>query len=342
MTAIQPPLPDLRPPLAQGPLRICLLGYRSHPHVGGQGIYLHYLSRALVDLGHEVNVISGPPYPELDARVGLIKLPSLDLYAHPHPHRALRWHHLKSFTDTYEWWSKLSGSFAEPYTFGRRLVKYFRRHGCRYDVIHDNQSLCFGLLQLQRQGLPLVTTVHHPITRDRDLALAAVQQWKARHPGALAVGHMPIYTPRPLFEAIGRRTFDAGTSPASASAIKLANNFVLGCAIEAIGESFALVRKNGVAAAVMQDVLTDGLFDCVAYRTYARIIADEAYDHVGFSATLALKDATLVLAAGEAARVPLPGANTLRDRLLGAIAHGDGGRDWAVIAREQARASGLD
>ena len=145
----------------------------------------------------------------------------------------------------------------------------------------------------------------------------------------------------PLFEAIGRRTFDAGASAASASAIKLANNFVLGCAIEAIGESFALVRKHGVAAAVMQDVLTDGLFGCVAYRTYARIIADEAYDHVGFSATLALKDATLVLAAGEAARVPLPGANTLRDRLLGAIAHGDGERDWAVIAREQARASGL-
>lgn len=146
----------------------------------------------------------------------------------------------------------------------------------------------------------------------------------------------------PLFEAIGRRTFDAGTRPAGASAIKLANNFVLGCAIEAIGEAFALVRKHDVPANVMQDVLTDGLFGCVAYRTYARIIADEAYDHVGFSATLALKDATLVLAAGEAARVPLPGANTLRDRLLGAIAHGDGERDWAVIAREQARASGLD
>jgi 3-hydroxyisobutyrate dehydrogenase-like beta-hydroxyacid dehydrogenase len=145
----------------------------------------------------------------------------------------------------------------------------------------------------------------------------------------------------PLFEAIGRRTFDAGTRPAGASAIKLANNFVLGCAIEAIGEAFALVRKHDVPANVMQDVLTDGLFGCVAYRTYARIIADEAYDHVGFSATLALKDATLVLAAGEVARVPLPGANTLRDRLLGAIAHGDGDRDWAVIAREQARASGL-
>lgn len=146
----------------------------------------------------------------------------------------------------------------------------------------------------------------------------------------------------PLFEAIGRRTFDAGASPAGASAIKLANNFVLGCAIEAIGEAFSLVRKHGVAAGVMQEVLTDGLFGCVAYRTYARIIAEGAFDQVGFSATLALKDATLVLAAGEAARVPLPGANTLRDRLLGAIAHGDGERDWAVIAREQARAAGLE
>lgn len=146
----------------------------------------------------------------------------------------------------------------------------------------------------------------------------------------------------PLFEAIGRRTFDAGASPVGASAIKLANNFVLGCAIEAIGEAFSLVRKHGVAAGVMQDVLTDGLFACVAYRTYARIIAEGAFDQVGFSATLALKDATLVLAAGEAARVPLPGANTLRDRLLGAIAHGDGERDWAVIAREQARAAGLE
>ncbi|MBP8006944.1 MAG: NAD(P)-dependent oxidoreductase [Burkholderiales bacterium] len=146
----------------------------------------------------------------------------------------------------------------------------------------------------------------------------------------------------PLLEAMGRRSFDAGTDPAGASAIKLANNFALGCAIEAMAEAFALVRKLGVSAEVLREVLADGLFDCVAYRTYGRLIADETYDHVGFSATLALKDVMLVLAAGEAARVPLPGANTLRDRLLGAIAHGDGERDWSVIAREQARACGLD
>ncbi|MES2822616.1 MAG: glycosyltransferase family 4 protein [Pseudomonadota bacterium] len=161
-------------------LRIALLGYRSHPHVGGQGIYLHYLSKALVDLGHNVDVISGPPYPELDARVHLIRLPSLDLYAQKNPTRSLRFQHLFSITDFYEWWSKLSGSFAEPYTFGRRLVKYFKRKPA-YDIVHDNQSLCYGLLQLQKVGYVVIATVHHPITRDRDLALAVAtskgQRW---------------------------------------------------------------------------------------------------------------------------------------------------------------------
>lgn len=156
-------------------LRVCLLGYRSHPHVGGQGIYLYYLSKALVELGHQVDVISGPPYPELDPRVTLIRLPSLDLYAVEKPFRALRWRHLRSFTDVYEWWSKISGSFAEPYTFGRRLVGHFRRNPPHYDIIHDNQSLCYGLLSLQKQGLPVVATVHHPITRDLELALASAK-----------------------------------------------------------------------------------------------------------------------------------------------------------------------
>jgi len=162
-------------------LRIALLGYRSHPHVGGQGIYLHYLSKSLVDLDHSVDVISGPPYPELDPRVQLIKLPSLDLYAHPNPTRALRPQHFLSLADFYEWWSKLSGAFGEPYSFGRRLNKYFRKNKPHYDIVHDNQSLCFGLLDLQKRGVNVIATVHHPITQDRDLALAAAtekgQRW---------------------------------------------------------------------------------------------------------------------------------------------------------------------
>ncbi len=162
-------------------LRIALLGYRSHPHVGGQGIYLHYLSKALVEQGHNVDVISGPPYPELDARVNLIPLSSLDLYAVENPTRALRLKHLFCVADFYEWWSKLSGGFGEPYCFGRRLTRYFKKHQPQYDIVHDNQSLCYGLLKLQNRGENIVATVHHPITRDRDIALQAAttkgQKW---------------------------------------------------------------------------------------------------------------------------------------------------------------------
>jgi glycosyltransferase involved in cell wall biosynthesis len=159
---------------------ICLLGYRSHPHVGGQGIYLHYLSKALADLGHKVDVISGPPYPELDPRVKLIKLPSLDLFAEKDHVTAIRPRHLKSFSDTFEWFSMLTGGFSEPYTFGRRVVKYLKNHEHNYDIVHDNQCLAYGLLSLQKSGLPTVATVHHPITRDRKLALDAAPNWKYR------------------------------------------------------------------------------------------------------------------------------------------------------------------
>ena len=163
------------------PLRIALLGYRSHPHVGGQGIYLKYLSRALCELGHTVDVISGPPYPELDPRVRLIKLPSLDLYSVMPKHiSALRWQHFRSWSDIFEWWSMATGGFAEPYTFGRRLVRYLSTRQQDYDLIHDNQSLCYGLLTLQKKGWPVIATVHHPITRDRQLALAACNDWGQR------------------------------------------------------------------------------------------------------------------------------------------------------------------
>ena len=146
---------------------------------------------------------------------------------------------------------------------------------------------------------------------------------------------------RPLFEAMSRRVFEAGADPAAAAAIKIANNFVLGCAIEAMGEGFSLIRKYGVVPQVFYDVMTDGLFSAPAYKVYGKIMVDEAYETVGQMATLGLKDANLALAAGEAAGVPLPSANVWRDRLVGAVAHGDGGCDWAVMAREQARASGL-
>ncbi|MGB1139631.1 MAG: glycosyltransferase family 4 protein [Halioglobus sp.] len=170
------------PPVAlekrEQPLRIALLGYRSQPYGGGQGVYLRYLSKALVDLGHTVDVISGPPYPHLDDRVRLIKLPSLDLFENGL--LSLRPRHLRSMSNIIEWTSKLTGGFAEPYTFGRRAAKYLREHRHEYDLVHDNQSLSFGMLDIQDMGIPLVTTLHHPITSDLRIALAAAKNWRER------------------------------------------------------------------------------------------------------------------------------------------------------------------
>lgn len=146
---------------------------------------------------------------------------------------------------------------------------------------------------------------------------------------------------KPLFDVLGRKTFEGGTDPEAATAMKIANNFVLGCAIEAMGEGFALTRKYGVDTSVFYDVMTDGLFNCSAYKVYGKIMVDESYSKVGQMAVLGLKDANLALEAGNIAAVPLPSGNVWRDRLVGAVAHGDGDKDWAVMALEQARASGL-
>ena len=145
----------------------------------------------------------------------------------------------------------------------------------------------------------------------------------------------------PLFDLMGRRTFHAGETPDAATAIKLANNMLLGCAMVAMAEGFSLVRKYGVEPAVFYDVIAGGLFSAPAYTGYGKTMVDESYDRVGSPVTVGLKDANLVLAAADIARVPMPSLNVYRDRLLGAVAHGDGDRDQAVLAREQGRACGL-
>jgi 3-hydroxyisobutyrate dehydrogenase-like beta-hydroxyacid dehydrogenase len=147
----------------------------------------------------------------------------------------------------------------------------------------------------------------------------------------------------PLFQVMGTRIFDAGEEPESANAIKLANNMVLGAAIVAQAEAFSLVRKYGVSPKVMYEVMADGLFaGAPAYKGYGQTMVDEDYDKAGSPVVVGLKDANLILAAADLARVPLPTLNIYRDRLLGAIAHGDGIKDQAVLAREQARACGLE
>nr|WP_197501618.1 glycosyltransferase family 4 protein [Hyphomonas sp. Mor2] len=161
---------------------MAILSYRSDPKVGGQGVYVDYLSSALVEAGASVDVISGPPYPQLSKDVRLVKLPSLDLYAKPNNgHTALRPHHLLSPTDTYEYFGHLSGKFVEPYTFGQRVYDHMKRAHGKYDVILDNQTLASGVSRIASQlKRPLTTTIHHPITRDRKLALEATPSWRHR------------------------------------------------------------------------------------------------------------------------------------------------------------------
>ncbi|MFP4392615.1 MAG: glycosyltransferase family 4 protein [Desulfohalobiaceae bacterium] len=161
-------------------LRIGLLSYRSNPHCGGQGIYIKNLSKALVELGHQVEVISGEPYPELDSRVGLTPLPGLNLYSYPTARAAIRERGIRSKTDLYEYLSYISGGFPEPYCFGRRLQRLAQGKLQNLDILHDNQSLCYGLLHLQKAGFPVLSTLHHPISMDLRYALDHENNWGLR------------------------------------------------------------------------------------------------------------------------------------------------------------------
>jgi glycosyltransferase involved in cell wall biosynthesis len=157
----------------QDTLKICLLTYRGNPTSGGQGVYINYLSRALSDLGHQVDVVSGPPYPELAGDIGLHRLPGLDLYNPDHLFRPTRYRDLVSPVNQLEFLSMCLGGFPEPLTFGMRVHQYFRTEKPTYDVVHDNQCLAYGILGLSRIGYPMVATIHHPITVDRDAELDA-------------------------------------------------------------------------------------------------------------------------------------------------------------------------
>jgi len=152
-------------------LDVCLLSYRSSPYSGGQGVYVKYLSRALSTLGHDVDVVSGRPYPDLDPDVNLVKLPGPNVIEETDRLRAFEPGFLTDRTELFEWLSALTGGFPEPYTFGERVVRHFQEHDPDYDIVHDNQSLCYGLLDLEEMGVPTAATIHHPITVDRDLAL---------------------------------------------------------------------------------------------------------------------------------------------------------------------------
>ena len=159
-------------PAAPGKLRIAFLVYRGNPRVGGQGVYTRHLTRELVRLGHSVEVFSGPPWPELDEGVGFTPVPSLDLYREPDPFRTPRWSEFRSFADLLEFLTMRTGGFGEPWTFGMRVKKLVRQRRDEFDIIHDNQCMATGILDLYYDGLPVLETLHHPITVDRAIALA--------------------------------------------------------------------------------------------------------------------------------------------------------------------------
>jgi glycosyltransferase involved in cell wall biosynthesis len=160
-------------------VRIALLSYRSKPHCGGQGIYVRHLSRELVRLGHTVEVFSGQPYPELDEGVALTQVPSLDLYREPDPFRVPHWRELRDLTDVEEVATMCLGGFPEPRTFSKRVAAVLAERAGDFDVAHDNQVLGVGMLDVERR-LPLVTTIHHPITFDRRIDLQAADGWRRR------------------------------------------------------------------------------------------------------------------------------------------------------------------
>lgn len=165
--------------MSHHPLRVALLSYRGNPHSGGQGIYVRYLSRALVELGHHVEVFAGQPYPDLHEHVALTRVPSLDLYRPDDPFRRPARAEFRDAIDVAEYGLMCLASFPEPLTFSLRVARLMRHRARDFDVVHDNQCLGYGLLQVQRE-VPVVATIHHPVSIDRDLAIAGAQGWAKR------------------------------------------------------------------------------------------------------------------------------------------------------------------
>ncbi|WP_232680197.1 glycosyltransferase family 4 protein [Nocardioides sp. R-C-SC26] len=160
-------------------MRIAMLSYRSKPHCGGQGIYLRHLSRELVALGHEVEVLSGQPYPELDEGVVLTKVPSLDLYRETDPFRVPKLREFRDLIDVEEFATMCVAGFPEPKTFSRRISRILKERAGDFDIAHDNQVLGSGMLDIEGYGLPLITTIHHPITFDRRIDISQTRNpWR--------------------------------------------------------------------------------------------------------------------------------------------------------------------
>ena len=166
------PAPVPAAPPGPGGLRVAFLIYRGNPRCGGQGVYTRHLTRELVALGHSVEVFAGPPWPDLDPGVGFTPVRGLDLYRHPDPFRVP---HRREFTSREDWTEfaiMCTAGFGEPLAYSLRARRLLAQRRDEFDVVHDNQCLGNGMLGMVEDGWPLLTTLHHPITVDRQLALS--------------------------------------------------------------------------------------------------------------------------------------------------------------------------
>ncbi|MFM7685712.1 MAG: glycosyltransferase family 4 protein [Actinomycetota bacterium] len=161
------------------PLKIAYLTYRGKPHVGGQGVYTRHLTKALADLGHTVEVFGGQPYPVLDERIALHKLPSLDLWNDHYPGRFPGYWEIKTKGDLAEVFTHLKGTFGEPLGFSVRVHDALKKRVRDFDLVHDNQCLGYGILGVEKM-MPTIVTLHHPITRDRALEMEHQKNWRKR------------------------------------------------------------------------------------------------------------------------------------------------------------------
>jgi glycosyltransferase involved in cell wall biosynthesis len=161
------------------PLKIAYLTYRGKPHVGGQGVYTRHLTKALCDLGHTVEVFGGQPYPILDDRVKLTKLPSLDTFNEYFPGRLPGFWEIKTRADLLEFGQFMTGTFPEPLAFSSRAARELRPRRREFDLVHDNQCLGYGILKIE-EDIPTIVTLHHPITKDRQLEMSHAKNWYKR------------------------------------------------------------------------------------------------------------------------------------------------------------------
>ena len=164
---------------SNGPLRIAYLTYRGKPHVGGQGVYTRHLTKALVDLGHHVEVFGGQPYPILDPRVQLHQLPSLDIFNDAHPGRFPAYWEINDWPNFVESAQFLKGTFGEPRSFSIRAHRALKTRINDFDIVHDNQCLGYGILKIEKI-IPTIVTLHHPITKDRKLEMEHTPTWWKR------------------------------------------------------------------------------------------------------------------------------------------------------------------